>query len=269
MAKRPRYKRVTRKRRYRRRRTTQRRTRGRKSNFAQRVKRVIYGLSEAKNSFYDAEDVVCGSPLMADWTTENVQQLTPSDAGGSWNVGSQGTGQGQRVGNEIRVTSHKVKMAIYPSDNGLNKPFYLRIIICSVKIRANDTPAGLKTIMTTSCFQRGSTSVGMASYLDDFVEQWNRDVLTIHKVKEFKMGTSNPTQGGTANNDFSYGRRWSVNVHKYYKRAIKYNDTGTSPQINRNVYMVFQVAAADGSIATGDTRWCHIHHGHYINYRDL
>lgn len=270
MARRNRFKRVTRKRRTRRR-ATKRRYPGRaKNSFSKRVKRVLYKLSETKSTFFESGDTLRGNPAMADWQDYNIMQLTPTDiAGLSWNVGVQGTQQGQRVGNQIRVTGHKVRMCIYPESNGLNKPFYLKLVIMSIKTRTLDTVSQLKTIMQQNCFQRGSGAIGLQSELSDLNEEWNRDLLTIHFQKEFKMGSAAPFQAGTANNDFKYGRRFTINVKKYYKNLIKYNDASQIPMISKNVYMVWLVAAADGTYATGDTYWARVEHNHYISYKDI
>lgn len=228
-------------------------------------------MAEKKTAFYDAVNIVRGRTTDLDWQTNNIQLLTPANAG-SWNVGVQGTGAGQRIGNKIQVVKHIFKGILYPYGSGLTKPTLVRLILCSPKRNQDDSTAGMQAIFQASCFQQGSTFIGLGASIDDFIEAFNKDMLTVYKVKDFKIAQADSSATANQsypNNDFKWMAKFRFNLKKMVPKVFKYNDNSTIPSFSKNVYAVWYVAAVDGAVNGLESTWCRCHHYQYISYIDI
>lgn len=242
-----------------------------KKIFKKRVKNVVKFMAEKKTAFYDAVNILRGRTDDADFEANNIQLLTPASAG-SWNVGVQGTGAGQRVGNKIQVVKHIYKGIIYPYGTGMTKPTMIRMVICSPKVNANDNTTAMKAIFQTNCFQQGSTSIGLGAWIDDFIEAFNKDQLTVYKVKDFKIGTADTGQAAIQNypnNDFKWMVKFRFNLKKIVPKIFKYNDATQTPSVNKNIYCVWYCAAVDGSVNGIGSTYARCHHYQLVNYIDI
>lgn len=195
-----------------------------------------------------------GAPPNA-WTNNNVFDTSVVYTGIT-----QGTGEGNRVGNRIKIKKFRFSFILNPSVNILTCHM-VRMFVVTYKFdpngsTASDIWAACQNWSTTgtvnrSFFDNGSATTGMLGNMQDLMLPVNTDAFTVHKVKTFKLGYSSlPTvAAGNAingNNDFKYIIRGGVNLHKYMPKFIKYNDA-TTVHYNKKIFILFEVLSADGA----------------------
>lgn len=185
---------------------------------------------------------------------DNVYPLGP--AGGAMAI-SQGTGQAQRVGNEIKTRKLTWKGTIAPlqwntSTNPNPRPQQVKLWIIYDKTAPTSVPDP-----RTNFFQNGNASKG---FMDDLADLWspvNEDRYRVLTSRTFKLGYSQyaGTASSTANqaeqqaysnNDFKLNCNFSLDLTKYYPKIVKFNDTNNAPT-TRGLYAFWTCVSADGS----------------------
>jgi len=167
---------------------------------------------------------------------------------------SQGTHEGARIGNEVNPKSLVYKGIIVPSATtaagGTNpspfQPVELKFVVFSFKRQFAETVDQVYTTATTNMFDAGAFFSGL-TYLSgvpnilDMVKDFNNDVITVHKVRTFKLGgqySQTGAPGGGASNpqlaDFKFNCKFKMNLTKYLPKRITFNDSddnSTSKQL--------------------------------------
>lgn len=169
----------------------------------------------------------------------------------------QGTGQGNRVGNAIKIKKMRFKAMLTPQpwDNTLNpnpRPLIVRMVMYYDREDPNLLPAPGSTF-----FQNGSSSTGFSNSPIDILRPINTDRYKVFKIKDYKLGYSQ--YAGTANtvanqgayqaysnNDFKMVQMIDEDVTKYLVKHVKYNDNLSDP-MTRGLYVTFFMIATDGT----------------------
>jgi len=167
----------------------------------------------------------------------------------------QGVGQGQRIGNNIKIKSINFKGFVYPTPydattNTSTAPTY--VVMRFFYVRA--TPATLPVNMSVF-LQNGDGSSNLNNRLIDMSQDYNKDIYRVLCTRIFKIGTSFPVAAATnsvANNDFKYNQRFSINLTKHAVKKIIYSDTSTTVR-NRGIFCSMQAIRAD-NIEYADTQ---------------
>jgi len=166
----------------------------------------------------------------------------------------QGTGQGQRVGNQIRTKKCVVRGIIHPTifDGTTNPqplPFQVRMLLFKDKFNRSSQPSAV----SIDLFQNGSTVLPPQNDLVDMLLDPNRDRYQIYHDQILKVGFADYSGSGTlgvfqsfTNNDFALNARFEVDCTKFLPSVITYNDGGSSP-MNDTLWMIFLPVAANGS----------------------
>lgn len=185
----------------------------------------------------------------------------------AWGAGavqiSQGTGQGARIGNLVRLKKMTFKGSIYPlgynaSTNPAVGPNMYRMIL----FRERDQPTSQPSIIASGdIFQYGNTTSGLQ---DDPVDTWlsiNKDKYQVVADRRMKIGyaSSNGTGNSTAssyynNNDFKMLYNFSFDVTKHLPKITKFNDNNSTPMTS-NLYYAVWYTPPDGS-GNGANRIC-------------
>lgn len=191
------------------------------------------------------------------WTSSSTS-IAPSNTG---IVIPQGTGQGNRIGNQIRTRKAVLDgiMHYLPYDATTNvqpMPTQVRMLIFKDKFNKSGQPASV----ALDLFQAGSTNIGPQNDLVDMILEVNKDRYTVYHDEVFKVGTANsagtgalPTFQNFANNDFSINVAFQVDVTKYIPAVIRYNDSSASPMTD-NLWMIFLPVQSSGG-AFGSTQF--------------
>jgi len=162
---------------------------------------------------------------------------------------SQGTGEGNRIGNKIKVTEMGIKGWISISDafaaTGYTGTVIVKMFIGRLKQTLNNPNV---TTLYTRLYDNGNTSISPQNDYFDVLRTPNKDIFMIYKTKSFKLAPSQQrTTGGTTvyNNDFKALCPFSINVNKHVNN-LTFDDNNTTPS-NQAIYIWFVCVNADGS----------------------
>jgi len=213
------------------------------------VKKTIARTEEMKFS----PPVAAANQTFYELTAGNVKQWNPFSLAACLTI-AQGTGQGDRIGNQITLKSWEIRGYLTPAPAGTatDQQVIVRLYIGQRK----DLTAITSAKLTADVLQFGDTVVGYLGTMNDLMLDINKDEYKIFYQKDFKLGCAN-SAGATANNDYNYTGKFRYNLcTKHFKNyKVKYEDAATAPvqaQIN-SVYMWCSVMNATGltTVAAG------------------
>lgn len=176
------------------------------------------------------------------------------DTSVAWVNIAQGTGEGQRIGNKIKLKKFMFNFIMNATTNTV-RPFLVRMWVLTYKF----DPNGATTADVWSSFQKdppnansffdnGNAANGMGGTLLDLIQPVNTNAWIVHKCKTFKIGCASAPQGTlTGNNDYKYTIKSRVDLMKYMSKTIHYNDTSTT-SFNKKIFIAFECCPADGAI---------------------
>lgn len=172
----------------------------------------------------------------------------------------QGTGQGSRVGNRVRVKKAVLKCLVqaYKYDATYNpypQPVCVQIFLWRPKGDDSLTNARAITQYYTggTFFQQAATSIGFVGSYYDWQNEPNHDKLILYKKSMYKVGFSdNIGSGGVVasqyftNSDFKYAHLIEIDITKMYPAVVTFNDA-TTTATSHGVYMTIAGFDAAGS----------------------
>lgn len=231
-------------------------------NVVQFVKKSIASVSELKKYTNEgSQSLWTSAATQAQFVAGNMLQLTPYATGASYNYTiTQGTGQGQRIGNSIRIKKAWLRFVLYPqqynvTSNPTPQPQDVRLLIFSIK-PAVTTGATTKeqawTILNTNFFANGNSSNGQLGNLYDMVSYPNPDVVSIYFDRQMKLGfstisgmTGQNTINLFGNNDYTLNCQMKIEITKFLPAKITFNDDNNST--SRQLFAVFMPVNSDGT----------------------
>lgn len=191
---------------------------------------------------------------LANWNSSNVIPLSPYT---SYVDITQGTGQGNRIGNRIRIVKAMLNMVMYPAqyDPTTNPSPTPQDVTCYiVSYRDSNLKVDLTNALASSFFQSGNTVYGLNGYLSDAVGIPNRDLFIVKHKFTVKLGFALAGGGGVdsnnqsyANNDYKYNQIIRKDITKYLPKSIIYNDTDAVPA-SQSVWLVIDSVDANGTV---------------------
>lgn len=168
---------------------------------------------------------------------------------------AQGPGQGERIGNSIKLKSLKLTVVMVPDNynvttNPLPTPLQVRCVIFYDK----ETPTQVPTpAVSNNIFQFGNTSNGFTNDLLDAVLPFNTDKYRICVDKVFKLGYAlnngtGPTAGAQyySNNDFKMNQTWTTELKSFLPQTIRYNDNDQD-SMTHQLYMMLIPCNSNGA----------------------
>ena len=196
------------------------------------------------------------------WQLIYLNQTIASLTGFSKNLlptGAQGTGQQNRIGNEIRITKGVIRgfVNLLPY-NAITNPLCIqRVRIMVLSMKADNT----NTLDSTGIWQYGNTSLDLQANLSDCMYHLNQDKFTKYYDKTFILAS--PSQSSLTNNlagQYFSNDKFQIPFYydfsKHVKSKLKYNDT-TLACINRNMFLFVQSVNADGTATAVQPAECH------------
>ena len=210
-------------------------SRKKRPTFAKKVMAVVKRAAEHKYFSYTTSDYLW-TPGSAPGGVPLQIQLTPAPSAGM--AINQGVGQGDRIGNRIKIIKAVLQYVLYPqgydaTHNRAPTPADVRGFIGRNKI----SPV-LPPNISTALFQYGNTTVGFSNELQDQMLRLNSDVNTIYKQVFHKLAHSynSSSSGGSSvnqfqsNNDYKMNVKHTIDITKYVPSTVIYNDGNTTPQ---------------------------------------
>jgi hypothetical protein len=205
------------------------------------IRNVVSGMAETKRIQFSQIANVYGYNAAAQGLC--CFQLTPTS--GMLDI-TQGTGEGQRVGDRVRVVKATLNMVLVanPLDatyNTSGHPQDVRMMILYNKqSKVLSPPAG-------SLFDNGNASAAPTSNLLDMVNFINTEYVGVQKDVHFKIGAQTfPHPNQIDNNDYKLNVIRSFDITKQYPKELTWNDTSTVI-MEQSKWLTFLVAPADGS----------------------
>lgn len=231
------------------------------------IKKVVDSRNEKKIAVYQT-----GFPFGGGSLGSNIFPLTPYTG---YMTIAQGTGQGDRIGDKVRVKSAIMRYTIYPNaynatSNPTPVPQNIRIWFFSVK--------NSNTLLTTNplnFIQTGNSSTTLSGTILDLNRVMNKDLYTYHGHRTHKVGIadfvatpgSTPSYGYYSNNDYKFNIQGFINLTDMFPAVIKWNDTGTVPSSNL-VQFLIECVNADGSSQTSLITPCTMNYQVTMTYTD-
>lgn len=174
-----------------------------------------------------------------------------------WGSIPQGTGEGSRVGNQIRCTkfTYDAIISVPLTEEYVNQgPFHVKLWVISS--RFNDQNASVQEVYESMCstisnnfFDNGNAAQGMSGALIDHLMPVNLDRWRVHTTRTMKVGNSEAIEVGTyrGNNDFKALCNVHIDLLKYMPKLLKYNDTSTT-LFNKKLFIVYEILGCGGNV---------------------
>lgn len=220
-------------------------------SFDKRVKTVISRMAENKTqNFRTTVDIL---PYNATNWSNTIVPITPDTLFLSV---LQGTGQGDRIGNSIRVKSLKLSGVLRPmpydaTTNVDPVPLYVKMFFLTRK----DNPSAISTSLGDVLqFGNASEGPGNSAALTNMQRPVNTNEWTVHATRIFKVGyaiysgtSADINAQSHSNNDFKLNQFVNIDLTKYCTKNIKFDDNSSNPT-SRNIVMYPIVYTANASL---------------------
>jgi hypothetical protein len=187
---------------------------------------------------------------------------------------AQGTGFSGRIGSKVTVKRAVIRghVNILPYNAITNPqpiPIYLKMWLVSCK--TINTSALSSTPIASDFFDVVNTAVSFQGNMLDMEFTLDGQTWTLYASRTFKLGAGyvssvGPTSTGGYYDNSSMSLPFSFNYGKHLK-TLDFNDASNTPT-NRNMFLVFQTANADGSNAAGYTN-AEFHYNLRVDYVDM
>lgn len=170
----------------------------------------------------------------------------------------QGTGEGQRIGNQVRTRKLVFSGVLTPKPHSsTSNPDPHPMEIKMFFYRQRNDPAVLPPAPSTDFFQFNNTSNAIPDSLMNQLEVVNTDKYQLFTTRSYKVGyavnsATNQTPGTimpgqvAASNDFQLNCKFRVDLTKYLPKVVRYNDNNAEPT-TPGIYCLFVLARADGT----------------------
>lgn len=223
-----------------------------RSAFTRNVKAVLSSLAENKQAFISTGDSLTffNSGINS---TGDMLQVIP-------NI-TQSTADNGRIGDQIRAKSFNIKGYVrLVSNNSVNtttlSQVYVRMMVLSLKSKANYTEATSSATPLNSLLKKGGTTTAFTGVLSDIMAPINTDLFTVHQEKKFVLKQDWIVQPATAGlnstaADISKTVKFFNMKMRCKNKLLKY-DSGVSSGLlpsNYGCFLVMGYSFLDGSSA--------------------
>ena len=204
------------------------------------VQRSIGRNEETKTQSFSAQT------SLLSYTGTNLRTL---DFNSVINLVTQGAGEGQRIGNKIKVTDLTIKGWL-----SVGSTFYTSVLTTGpviVKMFIGRLKQALSnpdlSTLYARLYQAGNTSSSPQNNYFDVLRIINKDLFSVYNTRTYKLGIAgNTLPSNVSNNDFKVLCPFSFNMNKHYNN-VTFDDTVATPT-NQAMYIWFVCVNADGSL---------------------
>lgn len=188
-------------------------------------------------------------------TSGNVtfaQSITPSSCYPLIPNISQGTTQGTRVGNKVRVRNAVLRMSLTVSNQSAAvTPTYVDIYIFKYKPMTAYPNNVMPTGSMNNFLQAGSSSTNYSGAISDGLRPVNKDLFTMKYRKRLCMFNPNNTAAFTgATASWNPNRSYNINITKYLNKILNYDDAN-SICTNDSLWFAVGSTQTDGVLYPG------------------
>lgn len=189
---------------------------------------------------------------------------------------NQGTGQGQRVGNKVSISSATFKGTVFPAQYGAAtnvSPHPMQIRLWIFYDKENPTSNPLPD--SGDFFQSGNIAAGFSNGLADLWRPINTDRWRILASRTFKLGYAAYSGTGSnadpqfySNNDFKLNQNFSINFAKLIPKLATFDDN-VGDAMQRQCYAMFCPFYADGTPVAFSTVPAIVSYMQQVSYKDM
>jgi len=214
------------------------------------VMKQVERQTEVKEAYYMLSSTSGGSYNYSGFGSNQIQVVSPYNSRLSI---AQGTGQGDRIGNSIRVKSGHIKLyfSTQPYDATFN-PIPQPNQILWFLFRINNSYVEGSAL--TNFFQQGDAAATPNGSGSDLVYDVNKNLYTVVKSGVLKLGNSAYPGTGTnagyqtfANNDYQLSHVLDIDYTPFIRKKLEFNDT-TNTCTNECLQFAFWTVAETGAI---------------------
>lgn len=186
---------------------------------------------------------------------------------------AEGTGQSDRIGNEIMVKKATLRgyVNLSPYDSTTNpnafSPVWVKMWLVSAKNINTNTFSN--TQAATAFFRVNNSSTNFQATMRDQVLPVNTDLFTVHKVKTFKLGagaSSTPVNPASYLDNSPMSHPFVFDLSKYVSKLV-FDENQTFPT-NKNLFLVTTASRCDGSTSSATNPLCEYHYSYDYEYQD-
>jgi len=249
----------------------------RKGSIKKVVRRELSRVAEVKTLSHNVLNAVLSSS--ADSVNANIQNTFELGFDGVNIACSQGTGQGNRIGNRVILKNGTFKGCLVPLPyHATTNPVPRPVIVKMVMYYDRSDPLGVPQPFSTGTaafFQNGNTN---QPFLNDLADTWsdiNKDRYRVFATKVFKLGAAaytgsgnSPDNQGFINNDFKYNGNFKIDFTKMIPKVVQFNDNSAIPT-SRSIYCTFFYCLADGQNAGGAWRMVGLQWTSQVKFTDM
>lgn len=166
---------------------------------------------------------------------------------------AQGTGQGDRVGNKIRVKKAWVNLALTtnPVDSIYNPnpiPYNVRLVFASNRQSKVLAPP------LANFFQAADSSTAPTGNIYDVISDINRDFVVVKKDVHVKLASQDFASGYVpTNNDYHLNYLKTFDITSMIPKVIEYNDSNNTPMTQSTWLTILMGSALGGNYDSGNT----------------
>lgn len=199
------------------------------------IKKVMYRQAETKYSGVDETEYTMN--------TSNLN-LFPSVNLSSWAGLEQGVGDGQRVGTKIDITKANLKFILRRNNTTSSRyPLVFHIWIGYLRQNRNDVPDPF----FVNFYEDGTSTLPFNGTMLRTLRNVNKNLFTIHKHLEIKLGPSTSSTSSYNNNDFPIMVKRTISL-KPLLGKLTYGDDASSANFNKDLWMWCGYTYLDDSI---------------------
>lgn len=217
-----------------------------KTGIRKMVRRMISRSQETKEYILSFNSGIL-SQTSAAQTVSNTQYLMPSF--------TQGTGNGQRIGDKVSVCNWIVKGCVGIANAAtLTTAYNARVVIYSVKdYNQEATGTNLPTIEASNFFRSTNTTQSANGYFStEGLLPINRQRINVYYDKSFICGTDYGTKTVNSNSTLPSQHKFYCNLRKHFK-TLKFDENGTYPNfpLNADLWITVFWNSIDNQVGAG------------------
>jgi len=243
------------------------------SAFARNVRKVLQQEAEKKKvQYYEVDKFILAYNCTAATWQSSIFPVTPYGASLTIN---QGTGDGGRVGNRIKINKLRLKGAFTPTaysagNNATPQPLMVRMWLLYDK----ENPTIIPT-PGNDFIQNGGAAQTLSSTFSDMISIVNSDRWVVKYDQTFKLGFAGYAGTGTsavfqsfANNDFQLIQEFDIDVLPMIPKTYVFDDNSAIPE-TRGLFMVIEAVPTTGLAPATTLIGAEMHFSLNLEYTDM
>lgn len=219
---------------------------------------------------------VCNTDAYFEFYQNGSGSISPSVINSLNPIIVQSVGENGRVGNAVNLKSAYLKGYLTMAQSAgnsavpaqVNGQWNVRIFIGRLKTSiASPTSADLTSLLRVG----GSTFAFDSTNPLSLVRRVNTELFTIYYDKIHKIGTqtgTGSTTGGIHNNDYQLSKFININLTKYLKKKLIFQDTSINTPTNSGLYIFGGLVDSISSAFTSTTPFVSLTYDLLYSYED-